>query len=587
MSIKNPPDVNHSNKGLAGSSDGSMSELVTLLGIEFSLADFAENARSGWRKRFQGEGHSLRDWLLLAVPDSVGIEALDKALRKAERKVRNGSLAGVLDLHLSCSEIADVGAETLALGEVASVYFLAELIQAEPRLAWESVLRVAESMQQPIDLADEDPLRFFCSAVEIPLIISAVLRRLERGHALGSEAIITFGVFLERFFDSNGWLAPQYLPQIGPLTVAILRARHLIKLSKHPVPEKIQERFEWIGRQFMRMLKSDGQVALVDGWVGDPELLVKAIQKVTKDPGDSAVAGFILKNGNKPKSERPLPESCDFSGDAQIGVLRSSWRRKSPKIALANVEGGIEVEIGAAWSLFRGDNSPRISIDGEAVEFGTGDFSLNFWESNEDVAVLELERHWQGRLTWQRQWLLSRRGELAIVSDTFLLADSAGLIEYECPFPYAEGTTALSETETREIYLVRDEKIVALAIPLSLGEWKNDRSGNNLLAESDRLLLNQRGRGRGLYSAVAIDFNPQRTKRPRTWRRLTVAEHLQIVNDDVAVAFRLQLGNEQWLAYRSLAPVGNRTFLGQNVYCDFCFGSFSESGDLVKQVEIE
>jgi hypothetical protein len=42
-------------------------------------------------------------------------------------------------------------------------------------------------------------------------------------------------------------------------------------------------------------------------------------------------------------------------------------------------------------------------------------------------------------------------------------------------------------------------------------------------------------------------------KRPLTWRRITVAENLALVPREVAAAYRVQVGREQWLFYRSLA----------------------------------
>ncbi len=564
------------------------SELVNLLGIEFSLSDFVENARGNWRSKFLNDAGKLRDWILLAVPDAAGIETLDETLCEAERGLKRKSMTGILGLSKCCQEYPDPDSETAILGQVAEVYFLPELIQIDPQAAWDFVQRLTKSMHEPIDHADQNPLRFFCAAIEIPLVISASLRRLERGHAIGSEAIITFGVFLERFFDENGWFAPQYLSQLGPLVVAILRARHLIKLSKHPVPEKIQERFEWIGRQVLRMMKADGQLTLTDGWIRDPEFLIRAIERVTKDSDDAAIARFLLKRSGKQKSPSFFPEASDYSESGHLGVLRPNWRRKSPRVALAEIESGLDIELGAGVSLLRGDNMPRLSMDGDVVNLASSSFTLNCWETNDEVVFLELERSIpDAGVIWQRQFIVSREDEFVIVADACLLDESAQTIEYELEFPLAEGIEAQPEAETREIYLKHADKITALAIPLSLGEWKSDRSGNHCLADGERLLLNQRGRGRGLYAAMAFDLSPRRAKRPRTWRRLTVAENLQIVNHDIAVAFRLQLGNQQWLLYRSLAPVGNRTFLGQNVYCEFCFGAFDSDGNLDKQVMIE
>jgi len=54
---------------------------------------------------------------------------------------------------------------------------------------------------------------------------------------------------------------------------------------------------------------------------------------------------------------------------------------------------------------------------------------------------------------------------------------------------------------------------------------------------------------------------------------------LQQLRDDQAVGYRIQLGQAQFLVYRSLTPPANRTVLGHNLIDDFCFARFDpESG---------
>ena len=55
-------------------------------------------------------------------------------------------------------------------------------------------------------------------------------------------------------------------------------------------------------------------------------------------------------------------------------------------------------------------------------------------------------------------------------------------------------------------------------------------------------------------ASLFIDLRKDRFVRPVTWRQLTVAENLSIQPADVAVGYRVQIGADQWLFYRSLAP---------------------------------
>ena len=153
--------------------------------------------------------------------------------------------------------------------------------------------------------------------------------------------------------------------------------------------------------------------------------------------------------------------------------------------------------------------------------------------------------------------------------------------------------TTLSESETREVYLQttgssgQRQKIKALALPLALPEWKAERFPGQLVAEADALVLEQRFEGEALYAPLLFDLNPGRSKKKRTWRKLTVAQDRQAVADDQAVAFRFQLDKRQWFFYRALASMGNRTFMGENVNSEFAFNRLRKSGKVTSLFEIE
>ena len=87
-------------------------------------------------------------------------------------------------------------------------------------------------------------------------------------------------------------------------------------------------------------------------------------------------------------------------------------------------------------------------------------------------------------------------------------------------------------------------------------------------------------------SPLFIDLDPQRLGKKLTWRQLTVAEKLVIQSHDVAVGYRVQVGDRNWLVYRSLAEKGNRTVLGQNFSTTFALARIT-GGEAEKLIEIE
>jgi hypothetical protein len=63
---------------------------------------------------------------------------------------------------------------------------------------------------------------------------------------------------------------------------------------------------------------------------------------------------------------------------------------------------------------------------------------------------------------------------------------------------------------------------------------------------------------------------------------------LAAVPRDLAVGFRAQTGDDQFLVYRSLGKAANRAVLGQNISSEFYAGRFREEDGLVTEwIEIE
>jgi hypothetical protein len=89
-----------------------------------------------------------------------------------------------------------------------------------------------------------------------------------------------------------------------------------------------------------------------------------------------------------------------------------------------------------------------------------------------------------------------------------------------------------------------------------------------------------------MYCPIVMDLDERRLAAPLTWRQLTVAEKMQTVPRDVAVAYRVQAGDDQWVVYKSIGPRANRTFLGQNHSTEFVFGRFVE-GNFERLIEVE
>jgi hypothetical protein len=205
--------------------------------------------------------------------------------------------------------------------------------------------------------------------------------------------------------------------------------------------------------------------------------------------------------------------------------------------------------------------------------------------SDEDVDYLELEIDLNEGARVQRQLLLAREDGLLYLADNVRAASPAPL-DYTGTLPLAPGIDWRPEEDTREGYLAGKQPR-ALVMPLALPEWRADPRGGTLDAEDGRLTLRQQATGQNLCTPILLDLNRRRAARQRTWRQLTVAESLEVVSRDTAVGYRAQCGNDQWLIYRAMSGLGNRTLLGQNLATEFLFGRFNPSGDVDELIEIE
>ena len=124
-------------------------------------------------------------------------------------------------------------------------------------------------------------------------------------------------------------------------------------------------------------------------------------------------------------------------------------------------------------------------------------------------------------------------------------------------------------------------------LPLALPEWREQAGVGALIATPQGLELHQAADGQRLMAPLFVDLDPRRMRRRLTWRQLTVAESLSIQPADVAGGYRVAVGSQQWLIYRSLGPRGNRTVLGHNLSTESLVARFDSSGEVEPIIEIE
>ena len=424
-------------------------------------------------------------------------------------------------------------------------------------------------------------------SVELPMTLAFMLPEIETMEQTGQEAAIRMNNSLSAMLDLDGWPFADHLPVLAPLAASWTRCLKMARKAGFPSDPAVNEQVQLLVPQIFRLMRNDGSLMLSNHQdspiEGEFENQLLSLMKGKRRNRKFAQVCRQKKPKTADVLAIDLPESS-LSEWASSGVYQSQWRRRSPKLAIDYSNQQCRIEVGRDLPLLGGQTMPEIRLGGQLLE-PVSDFEAVCDEQNDDLDFLELEIELSRGVQLQRQFILSRNDDFLIVADA-ILATEAGELDYRCKWPLAPGVSGMQETETRELYLTAG-KIQSLVLPLALPEWKVARHNGQLDFDDDGLELRQNSSGRALYAPLVFDLSPKRSKRPRTWRPLTVAEQLKIVPNDVASAFRIQLDKQQWILYRSLGEKGNRTFMGENFNGELFLGSFDTNGQVKPLLQIE
>ena len=197
----------------------------------------------------------------------------------------------------------------------------------------------------------------------------------------------------------------------------------------------------------------------------------------------------------------------------------------------------------------------------------------------------------------QRSLLINHKDKVLLLADAILAdeeEDTNESLSYCAEFyvsPKLRAKTSIEATEIEFRPVGRSAASVFRVLPLALPEWKTaEPTGlvSGTLTETDgTLTLRQESTGMSLFVPLFFDLDADRLGKRYTWRQLSVGENLQRVREDEAVGYRVQLGQEQFLLYRSLTPKANRTVLGHNLIDDFCFAKFDPEAGVDPLIAVE
>ena len=428
-------------------------------------------------------------------------------------------------------------------------------------------------------------------AGELGITLAYQLPELPRCHRLSKPGWRCITDAIIELTDGEGVIHATSFKSTRILFAAWLRSATIARRAKlGKLTRDERDQLVWGLRQMLRFSRADGSAIFDEVQGKDPgfsDVVATALQ-TWPDNENRLLADCILPTSKTRRAKAlrsDVPEAGERSEWAEVALLQTNFEEITPSCGVIYANGRIDCELrNDGKLLWSGDMTPSLRIDGKEIK-PSGTWDEVCWLSDEDVDYLELEISFGSSWRLQRQLMLAHDDEFLYVADA-ILGDSESEIEHRIPIPLIDGITLHGNGETNEACLQKGNSKLGWILPLGLPEWTSaTRNGQFDLTSHT---LTHHARGTALYAPWFVDLAPSRRRKKKlTFRRLTVGEELQIVKHDVAVGFRVQVGSDQWLFYRSLGEATSRTVLGQNLANEFLAARFDIDGELEELIEIE
>lgn len=398
--------------------------------------------------------------------------------------------------------------------------------------------------------------------------------------------------------DSQGVPRAEALPVLPPLIASLVRCRGLGARAR---------RSAWrtpADSRFRRLLKQACRVARPDGSAGFQSIdgpLSTSRNGDFRQPG----ARQRPRRGARHRSLR-LAEIvqqgmrlCDLRPSKRVGrAVTDSLHSETGRLTVMRGTGAAKTDwLGAAWNdpagylellcksqqVLAGPRKIQVQVDGTPVT-GCDDYQVTCWFSEPDLDYLELRCQLGGNVVIERQAVFSRTDHFALLADA-ILAPAGRRVDVQATLSLPSGLRVEAGRFARDCW-IRNGRRLARLVPLWLPQLRTESALGGLEQRDRDLILRAAGAGRRLYLPLFLDWHPRRSRRSAEWRSLTVSEGRRVVPSETAAGFRVRLGNDQWLLYRSLARRAVRALLGHQTRHQFMFGSFDRNGDVDPLVEI-
>jgi hypothetical protein len=529
--------------------------------------------------------------------DQAGKVAAAKNLKKFQSGKRRQELRSTLSQWLD--GVKNWDGLDLALGCLGAAHIVGTIGGAlETALGWKvidflvDIARHAQPWNPADDSAPEAVVVQQILAGELPLTLSYFFAEMAPLYGLRRAAVERLSEGLTELLNGQGLPHASHLSLMRPLLACWTRCRAMgDRSNKLRWSKKAQRQYEWLVQQALRWTAPDGTPLMSDKAGGEmPAGLVRAALRLGGNREDATAARELFGKRMIGKKEfengGETPRGSDNCEWSCLAVMRSGWSPSDSVVAVDYSTPEMRLDVWAdGRRLYGGPSSAESRVDGKTLR-PAGPWEELCWFKDKDVDYLEFSLALEDGARLERQILLAHRDRFLLLVDHLQNSQPAAL-EHHWQLPLGSGLLFCGEGETRDALLI-DGQPRARLMPLALPEWRIDPRVGELSYAGGAVRLAQCAMARSLACPVFVDLRADRSALPSTWRQLTVAEALTIKPADVAVSYRMQAGDDQWVYYRSQAARGNRTFLGQNTSSECLVARFkAPSGEIVQLLEIE
>jgi hypothetical protein len=439
-----------------------------------------------------------------------------------------------------------------------------------------------------------DPVLTALRDVELPLTLAAAnvesiggAHPLDVRHAAGN----TWHELIYRYLDGEGMIHGRWLDVLPDLMASWSRCELLAKTQGGSLLGTTdRKQCEQLFAKLVAWCRDDGSLRLSDemsrnwDWAKTAHQVFGGSSLFPGQPEDRKPTQKGKAAKSQPKSKAsPAGSGAHYSEWSKTALLSAAG--DTAKLATCFAQAAMRLEFVARGKMWL-QGAPRTTLvfDGEPV-VASETWDEVCWHEDEDAVYLELQQDLGAHGKMQRQLLLAPKDRFLLISDA-VLANRSHEIEYAAHWPLAGEIDFTTAEKTREALLASGTERVSV-LPLAEPEWRSQFSPSELVSSDGSITFRRKATGAALYAPLWFDFDSSRTKKPLTWRRLTVAEGMDVVPLDVAAGYRVQTGDEQFLIYRSLAARGNRTLLGKNLVSEYLVARFARTGATEAILEIE